>query len=295
MYQASLRSPRHRQRGFTLVELLVVVAVIALLVGILLPALGAARRVGRTMACASNMRQLVLAQLALAAEDQGKLVDYGLSHGGSNNRRELSWLRELSPYLDGGGATRDLEAEAQGLNTARTPEVVISPVDTSPHWSAADGGSALPVPGSPNLRLTSYGLNEQLTPTWARTAPPFLKPTKFDRLHLIPQPSTTVQWGIMAFRGEFASSDHVHSINWWVSDARPDAPPGIAAGMLQIDAHGGTETILSNNDTVLAADFAARSNYAHLDGHVSTETFRAVYESPTRNRFDPIANRRGAP
>ncbi len=60
-------------RAFTLIELLVVIAVIALLVGILMPALGKARETGWTTVCGSNMRQVAMAAFNYAHDNEEQI------------------------------------------------------------------------------------------------------------------------------------------------------------------------------------------------------------------------------
>ncbi len=59
------------QRGFSLVELLVVMGIIALLIGILMPVLGKARQAARTVQCLSNLRQMTIAAEMYAQSNNG--------------------------------------------------------------------------------------------------------------------------------------------------------------------------------------------------------------------------------
>src|SRR5689334_11751015 len=87
------------RRAFTLVELLVVIGIIALLIGILLPALNRARESARQVKCLSNMRQLSSAVLMWATEHHGFLPGRA---GGSPTR-----LDEQTGRISQGTGTAD--------------------------------------------------------------------------------------------------------------------------------------------------------------------------------------------
>lgn len=243
---------RSLMRGFTLVELLVVIAVMALLIAIFLPSMRGVRERAVTAKCLSNMRNMQIAHFTYATEHNGRFIDVGLSHGGSTYDPEVAWINTLKSYYGS-----DL--------------VVKSPADRSPHWPAEQGGQGVPVPPSTDrFRRTSYGVNNFMS----RSAP--ADPVRtYDSLAKTPVPSATIHFLIMAEEGSFAGADHPHVENWW-SPGNPDAPPILASAQVATGLHGGK-----------ARTWEARSNYGFLDGHAETLLFAEVYRTPDLNRFDP--------
>lgn len=95
-----------KNKAFTLLELLVVIGVIAILIGILLPAIGRAREGARRAQCANNLRQIGIAWFLYLDDNNEKFpsdMDYVYIFGGKAGQSGYGTPAEdriLNPYLD---------------------------------------------------------------------------------------------------------------------------------------------------------------------------------------------------
>jgi prepilin-type N-terminal cleavage/methylation domain-containing protein/prepilin-type processing-associated H-X9-DG protein len=138
-----LRNQTNRRGGFTLVELLVVIGIIALLVGILLPTLNRARRAARTTQCLSTLRQLGLGFMMYTQQHKRSIPYY------STDDETGLWLGQLRAVYSRVDASR-ICPEAWG------------PVETT--QSTNRTGTAFNCWGPSNLNFInkqtgSYGIN----------------------------------------------------------------------------------------------------------------------------------------
>ncbi|MFP4144672.1 MAG: type II secretion system protein [Phycisphaeraceae bacterium] len=102
---------RSSQAGFTLVELLVVMAIIGLLIAIMLPALGKVQDMTRRLTCANQLRQQGLAMYVYADDHGDELPPADAGSG-------VSWDDLLSPYLENRRVGLDLTEQQVAKSSA---------------------------------------------------------------------------------------------------------------------------------------------------------------------------------
>ncbi len=175
--QPKSTSPKAGRAGFTLIELLVVISIIALLVGILLPALGAARKTAQNSQCLSNIRQMDTAAMAFAADHRfhiqisssdsgwtsvpselrGKMAPWVPPPGqAADASRIADWLSAQVPYMGSGTDFESLDPKAS--------KAFICPSDANqdsddPGYIVYNNISNGPTDRKP----ASYGVNAEVT------------------------------------------------------------------------------------------------------------------------------------
>ena len=197
---------RHLLKGFTIVELLVVISIIALLIGILLPAIGKARDKARTTTSVSNLRQLAVAVNAYAGDWEdaqvsmcrynisayGSMAAYNIAIGGDNS----TFTTGHPPLIAGWGSG----AAGNGL-------WALWPANTSWHWAV----EVIGFPGGPGFE--GFG--------WFRMAnrkvlSTYINGRFFDKVYYAPKdPTFTLIEPCLDQPGEFSPEQGCNGPSRW--------------------------------------------------------------------------------
>ncbi|XAM00630.1 prepilin-type N-terminal cleavage/methylation domain-containing protein [Phycisphaeraceae bacterium D3-23] len=248
---------RTRPNAFTLIELLVVISIIALLIGILLPALGAARKSARDTRCKSRLKQVGIMEQAFVADNKGELVDMQRIVGGV----EWSWRGIL--YKEYANQTPDIydcpeETEARYADGAFDDRGQVTAGETYLRSGT----------GAVNVHWRSPGF----MPPHGRRAPydvvPYGSALPISKLSNASAASGTPSFGDGSSsydaNGNFIAYGED---SFWIEKLSAVASPGYDRSAV---AGGVGEQGLERHGDRYAA------NYVYLDGHVATTDARDI-------------------
>jgi prepilin-type N-terminal cleavage/methylation domain-containing protein/prepilin-type processing-associated H-X9-DG protein len=256
---------RSISNAFTLIELMVVVAVIATMAGLLLPSLSGAREAGRRAVCASNVRQLALADDLYSIDSRGHfapgaadmLANLDRWHGSRAHASEAFHPRggSLTAYLD--DADSDDASAGQGLRVCPSFAATLRTLGES------GGGFERSCGG--------YGYNNTFVGVVRRRGPGGMWMIVTDRagspVSMFATPARTIGFADSAFAADPAMNPQTGGlIEYSFVEARfwPDAP-GFRADPSIHFRHG--------------AGRGPIANIGWLDGHVASEAFHDTWSS----------------
>lgn len=227
-----------RKKGFTLIELLVVISIIAMLLAILMPALGKVKEKARTMVCRTNLRQLAFSCRLYSEDHDGKLYAYGSG----------LFLNQISPYAD------DVDSIRYCPYT-RVDEKTVTSTGTN-RWGSAKKPWVWGY-GVPEPEYGSYTCNGWLY-TWSSSMD-----------FIVPKGGKTFSYMFSSLtQVRRSATTPFFTDGVWV-DAWPDYPDTIPANfdLTQENRNTGVDPAQNHIRRVVTNRHSGKVNMAFVDGH----------------------------
>ncbi len=238
----------HPRRAFSLIELLVVVAIVSLLVSLLLPTLSAARAQGRRTVCASNLRQLTLAIVMYTSENRGLFPPCGWKRG----KIPGYWWGEIN----NGKVDYTVSPLFKYIRSPLGEETVYECPD-QPWGTYKPQGTNAPDKPTSTYGYNGYYLTPAATPGWG----PGIAKRPWQRMESVPQPAQVFLLADTMIY--FAAKDEL------CNDALLD-PPFLAQPNWAGPSKGTQYRWIPNDNPTTSFRHRGLTNVASCDGHVDS-------------------------